>query len=582
MIYGGIIWRTQNAALSKNLKDYTEKNKYLKCNFPSNVDLVYKVVSPNSVDQIISDDHLAIFGRVLSKETYKPFTDKKGYSVENILKNYWGKYCAFHQKANALEILRDPTGQLAFYYYICPDSNIIFSSEISFIIDILQKRPNFCHKYLQNYLIFGSSFITEQTPFEGIMELPPGAMLTVTQDKQRVEHVYDPFKFARENYNANWESRNLVEIIQGVVKGWCEPYRHIVLSLSGGLDSSSLAYCLSSVKNEQQKVTAMNMYHSNVGSSIEKDYAEKVCKQAGLDLLAVDVKDDLPFCLADHITFKPNKPQPNLLSSHPFIMNLLNSDSPSLFMTGHGGDHIFMCPPPKEAWADFLIDKGLKGSGDDLCELSYYYRLPFYQIAKASLKSYFKYKLGIPQNFCKLTQTYDTPIPWLNGNFFSDLYPHPIFNQADLKIHPGKLQQINYFYRALPTLFLEHDDYTNPSFHPLLYQPVVEYCLQIPTYHYYKDGYDRYPFRQAISQYYNSDAVWRKDKGETTAVHQLGLKKHLSKVQQTCREGYLAKNKIYDPEKLNEGFHRVMAGEAEHSWSIVNLVTLEVFYSKWV
>lgn len=574
MKFGGVIWRNQNSTLAKNFKDYCEN--YCKHNFSTNVDLVYQVISPNNVDQIISNENLAIFGRVFSKETYKPFT---GNTADNLLNHYWGKYIAFQQKDQKLEILRDPVGQLGFYYYITPDSNIIFSSEISFIIDIIKKRPNFCEKYLQNYLMYGTSFITEQTPFEGILELPPGSKLTVTQTKQFVEHVYDPFKYAMENNDSSWEKRNLVEIIQGVTKAWCEPYRHIVLSLSGGLDSSSLAYCLSSVQNEAQIVTAINMYHSHVGSSIEREYADKVCQHAGLDFASVDVIDHLPFDLADNLPYKPNKPQQNIIMKNSHIMNFLNLNTPSLFVSGHGGDHVFMCPPPKEALADFLIDNGVKGAGSELSELSYYYRSPFYQIAKKSVIPYFKYKMGISQNFSKLT--YDNPAPWLNKKLVSDLYPHPIFKQADIKIKPGKLKQVTYFYRALPTLFLEHDDYTNPTFYPLLYQPIVEYCLQIPTYRLYKDGYDRYPFRQAISQYYKTDKVWRKDKGETTGIHQLGLKKHLGKVQQVCFNGYLAKNKMYDPDKLNVGLQRMIAGESEHSWSIINLVTLELFYSLW-
>ena len=99
------------------------------------------------------------------------------------------------------------------------------------------------------------------------------------------------------------------------------------------------------VKSDQQKVTAMNMYHSRVGSSNEQEYAKKVCKHTGLDFVGVDMMEDLPFSLALNFPSKPNKPQPNLLSSHSFIMKLLNSNPPSLFMTGHGGDHIFMCPP---------------------------------------------------------------------------------------------------------------------------------------------------------------------------------------------------------------------------------------------
>ena len=124
-------------------------------------------------------------------------------------------------------------------------------------------------------------------PFLGIHELPPGCRLKITNNERRTETKIEPYwdpLLASYGTRSLYDGQDAVDILQATLKPLIEPYKNIVVSLSGGLYSSSLVYCLSELKRRDQTLTAQNHFHANIQNSNELVYARKVCQETGVDL----------------------------------------------------------------------------------------------------------------------------------------------------------------------------------------------------------------------------------------------------------------------------------------------------------
>jgi len=434
---------------------------------------------------------------------------------------------------------------------------------------------------LCSYLIHGNSCAI-QTPFKDIYELPPACSLKITKNERKT----DPFWHPMHSYKTSIpKNSDVVEVLQNILKPWIEPYKNICVSLSGGLDSSSLVYCLKNIKKEEQTLSALNYFHSSVKSSNELIYARKICQQTGIELIEIDVSSSLPFdLLYKKQPLNPNKPFPGLLNLRwlETIYDSIPSTDPCIFLNGRGSDHIFMCPPSKKSISDYILEKGLKGVKDQLKNMTQFYRDPFSSIFKENAKSLSHYFLSWRQRKRCSRNTQNNAPNWIAQEVYQKSSPnfiHPIYECLSSRIPPGKYEQIDTLYEGLASI-LEVNK-INPTFYPYFYKPMVELALSFPTYNLFKEGYDRYPLRKAISDRFQTDTVWRRDKSQITGVFQLGVKKNIEYVLDLCLEGQFAKHGFIDRKGLYKTITLIAHGDLNHIWPFMNMASAEIFLKHW-
>lgn len=277
-----------------------------------------KLSNDQDMDEVLENDSAILMGRVFDKNNSialkeESFKDLHLLKKEEFLSRVWGKYVYIKSanKADHFEIILDPTGQLPFFYYLLSDGSILFSSDIEIICKILAQKPDYNWEYLCSYMVYGNSS-SVQTPFKGVFEVPPACCLQVTGDKRQTTPFWNPL----ESYNDLKEKKeNAVNVLQKTLKPWVDPYKNIVVSLSGGLDSSSLVYCLKDILEPQQTLKAINYFHSEIKSSNELVHARKVCEETKIELIEIDVSACLPFDLyKNKNSLKANKPFPGMIS----------------------------------------------------------------------------------------------------------------------------------------------------------------------------------------------------------------------------------------------------------------------------
>lgn len=548
-----------------------------------------KLSNENDMDEIWENDSTILMGRLFDKTHHctvseQDFKNLSPLSKEELLAKLWGKYVSIHanEKVSQFDIIVDSTGQLPFFYYIFSNSNILFASDVEILFKLLDQKPEINWNYLCSYLVHGSS-CTTQTPFQNIYELPPACCLKIVKNEIITKPFLNPLSF----YKASTcKERDAVDVIQSTLKPWIKPYKNICVSLSGGLDSSSLVYCLKELVQTNQTLSALNYFHGKVKSSNELSHARKVCEDTGIDLIEVDVSHNLPFDPTHQKrVLYPNKPFPGLISLGALqnTTKYIPSDGGCTFLSGHGSDHIFMRPPSKNSLSDYIVEKGFKGSKEQLKDLSEFYRDPIFSILKENVLGLGNFFLSrrLEKRHSKNRQ--EEKPGWIQRELYEQASPdfaHPIYKTLSKTILPGKYVQIDALYEGLASIHMEMTPLI-PTYYPFLCEPMVEFALSFPIYNLFEKGYDRYPLRKAVSEKFKTETVWRRDKGETSGILQLGVKKNLNRVIDLCLEGQCVKQGLVDKEGLHQTILMISNGDIKHLWSFTQLASTEIFLNMW-
>ena len=536
-----------------------------------------------SQGEVIKNGDLICMGKVFTKEDYKPLTKalltKYNYdNIESFVDDNWGNYIIIATRGDKVKILRDPVGQFELFYKIAENGQVIFASETKYLLSDKSTKHTLNQDYLCHYILNGT-ITGKQTAFNGIYELPSGCVLELNRGKHDITLAWDPSKYCKQKYPIEQIPEKIVETIQNILRAWTKDNDKIMLHLSGGLDSSSLLYCLNSIKTPHQEIKALNYYHSGVRSSYEVDHAQKVAKDNTTEIVEYDAskKNTYLFTKKSINQFNINKPTASLMGIDK-SENL--EDYKSLQISGHGGDHIFLCPPPKESVCDEFFDNGFKAGIKHLEKLVNYYRGSYLQIGKENISSLLQY---IFKKRYKTKETVQNIPNWINyiSTQNKELL-HPFYQKRTTKFTPGKFKQIHAIFSCYGDLCHDNLKYDGKKFYPLIMQPIIELILSIPVYELLHNGYDRYLFRKGISEYFKTDLVWRKDKGETSGILQKEFKAENELVLSLCTDGYFKNNGLVDKNILEDDIKSLMNGSNDSLWPIIHLLNVEYYVSNSV
>lgn len=549
-----------------------------------------KLSNEQDFDDIWENESSIVLGRIFDRELHCSFPkgNFKNFShldKEVILENLWGKYVYINSNkvVSQFEVVLDSTGQLPFFYYPFANGNVLFSSHIEIIYKILSQKADYNWKYLCSYLIYGNSSAIE-TPFNNIYELPLGCSLRVTKNEIKTTLFWNPL---HSYYVEAPQEKDAMEALNTSLIPWINPYKNVFLSLSGGLDSSSLAYCLKKLVTEDQCLKAINYFHSQIQSSNELSHARKVCQETGIELVEVDAADSLPFTPPQRKQpLKPNKPFPGLISLRWMerLSDYLPFDEAFTFVSGHGSDHIFMRPPPKRSVSDYVIEKGLKGFKREIERFANFYRAPDSSILKENVKALLHYYKGNKKEKMRSKSNIREVPQWVKREAIrnsSTTFAHPLYEYLPNRILPGKYDQIGTLYEGLASIHVEILNQIDPTYYPFLYKPVVDFALSLPTYDLIQKGYDRYPLRKAVSEHFKTGTVWRRDKGQTTGLFQLGIKDNFGQVLETCLEGHFVKQGYLDRDGLHNTIIFIGNGDIKNLWPLLRVASAEIFLRSW-
>lgn len=531
----------------------------------------------------LADGSGIFMGKMFDRQKNMPafFSASDSQAVVNdpamVLKNWWGRYSgALYNKHNKqCTLIRDPQG-LSSLFYIITSQNVLFSTEISMLYDLLEEKPSINLTYFAEYVV-GENYASTLTPFHGIKELLPGTGLMYNNGTCSIKTLWDlsACKGSYITHEKDFEDE-LLATLKSSIRAWVGESSGVCLELSGGLDSSAVMILLRDILTEDQTIIGVNYFDSKTPSSNEIEHAKSVTNICNAPLHYLDWQDS---SLLDPLpdSWRPDKPSTFLLfyKTGQQLSDLAARNNCSEIMNGQGGDHVFLAPQPIESLADYWLDRGFKGITHPMKELSSANRMPWWELISPMMKNISHY-YGVRK------KTSPTQTTFFDPTFNYTHKKHEFYLKKSLNnFYPAKINQVESLFHAAAYADRNQRIFGQTITHPLLSQPIIELALKIPTYQSFNNGYDRIFFRKAVSTLKNPTALWRTTKGETTGSMTKSFVHHADPVHDILLNGRLAKEGFINKEWLNEQMIKIRHGSIDNLWPIMRLLTSQLWLNQW-
>lgn len=205
----------------------------------------------------------------LQKKGYR-FTTQTDTEVITAAYDYWEEECVEHfdgmfsfaiwdDETKTIFAARDRFGEKPFYYYL-DNTQFIFASEMKAIWAAgIERKPNM--KMLFNYITIGYTANPQnpaETFFENICKLPPATSLTYYSDTKELDtgRYWDLLVEENSKMTDKEAEEEFTELFQTSVSRRLRSDVEIGTSLSGGLDSSSVAAMAYTISAKYPSLTA--------------------------------------------------------------------------------------------------------------------------------------------------------------------------------------------------------------------------------------------------------------------------------------------------------------------------------------
>lgn len=323
----------------------------------------------------------------------------------------------------------------------------------------------------------------------------------------------------------------------------------IVIELSGGVESASLAAILSRYRRHK-RIRCVTYYDACCHASNEVAQARAVADFFGLTHEAIDLGTILPFT-----PLRQNLPlhlRPSVYSCQYEQLRAIAAryGDDVLVMCGHGGDALFLAPPPPRLILDALLQSGLK----------------------PALRVWYSVSLQRRQPLLA------TLVQAFGG---AELHPRRAgdgYARSERQSwHPARRQQWQELrWTVLEVVPLLNARYSGKhSCYPFLTAPVVMHALRAPLAQLVHGEYNRFSLRKSVYLNTLCRALWRTDKGDTTHNMLAGLEQHWRSVADFLLDGELAARGLLQPQTVMNDLKALQRGADSALPTVVRLYAAE-------
>ncbi len=270
----------------------------------------------------------------------------------------------FNKSKNTIVLSRDHVGIKPLFFSINKNC-LVFSSEIKPLLNYV-KESNKINRVALACTSFLGSNVLRETVFTGVYKVLPGE--TITYDLSRKKIVNSFRTLIKPLSNQKFNSEEFKDVTCTTVKNSILGLRKFGIFLSGGLDSSLLAYELSNkIKNLDSFTNKMNTNVIIKGEDYNSDayVAKKFASQLKLNHQEVEISPEILLANWDESIHAIEEPRYNWnLPMYYYTNKFLSNNNVIVTMAGDIGDEIYggyqkyinyrkVEQKPKK-WRDFL------------------------------------------------------------------------------------------------------------------------------------------------------------------------------------------------------------------------------------
>ena len=507
----------------------------------------------------------------------KALLESKG---QRLTDRYWGHYVAFlnDSRSGCRYILRDPTGGLPCYQAAADGVDVFLSDMEDYAgLELADFSANWEH--LTAFLLY-SELNTRQTGVAGVTQLYAGECAAITPDGTAIRSFcWSPSNVVEE---ATVEDPGEARVMLGArirhcIATWASSYSGILQELSGGLDSSIVASCVTRAA-DQAKVLGFHFF-TEMRQGDERSYARAAARAAGLELFEAECRlsadslkeqlDPLRVATPSVLGFVP--------PSEQLRRQLVRERSAGAVFTGQGGDHLF-----QEAGSELNATEFVHGHG--LRSRLYGIIADASRLAQTSVWSVLSTTLsyGMLGRHFDVYADYEQTPAFLDADarraIVRESYSHPWVDQA-ARLSAGKQRHV-FNVVDCQTFYLRPCTYAE-LIHPLISQPIVELSLQIPGYVLANEGKSRGLVREAFADQLPTEIVQRYSKGGTTSYFNRMLNSDAAFLREFLLDGVLAKQGILDRRALENELEESALLRGNNVRSLLDAVRAEAWLAAW-
>jgi asparagine synthase (glutamine-hydrolysing) len=499
----------------------------------------------------------------------------------HLIEEFWGRYVAFLHDgpAHTTWVVRDPSGGMPCYLVRCRGVDLYFSW-IDDVLDLLDETL----EVNWPYLIATVCFLREHssgTALREVTQVLAGECVEIRGGTSRRFFYWDPLAIANTEVieEAAAAAAAMRRCVADVVHAWASCYEHVLLSLSGGLDSSILLACLRDAPS-RPRITAFHYYP--LGADLdERRFARAAAARAGTRLIerARDSSFSLQPLIGIHRTPEPTN-YPYFLEHSRLDAQLATECGAAAVLIGYGGDQLFYQERAQWAPGDFLHRRGMRpGLLRIALDAARMDQVSLWRVLRAAASGYLVERrwsvleeagrmrpLLVPEVIAAARRS---------AEFLHPLLRHPRGAPSGKLWHAHQMSQPFDFYDPLGTA---HDA---QRISPLYSQPLMELCLRIPTYLLTQGGWDRAVARRAFYEELPAEIRNRRHKGGIEEQARLTVQHNRALLQELLLDGELVRTGIIDRAKLAEVLSgratRIAAGAGE----LLEYAGIEAWLGRW-
>jgi asparagine synthase (glutamine-hydrolysing) len=499
----------------------------------------------------------------------------------HLIESFWGRYVAFlHEaQARATWVVRDPTGGLPCYLVRCRGVDIYFSwvDDIATLLDA-PLEVNWA------YLVASVCFLREHsqgTALREVTQVLAGECVETRAGVAKRLFYWDPLQVANTETIENLATAvtAMRQCVRDVIHAWASCYNHVLMSLSGGLDSSIVLACLQDAPSRPQ-VTCFHYYP--VGADLdERSYARAAAAKAGLELLERprDPSFSLQPLLSVHRAPEPTN-YPYFLEHSRLEAQLAAERGATTVVIGYGGDQLFYQDRAEWAPGDFLHRRGLRpGVLRVALDAAQMDQISIWRVLAQAISGYLIHQRWSPLLEAGRMRPLLVPAVIAEAKrsaaFLHPLLRHPRGAPSGKLWHAHQVSQPFDFYDP----FGREGDAERIS--PLFSQPILELCLRIPTYVLTHGGWDRAVARRAFYDDLPPAIRNRRNKGGIEEHLRCTLEHNRPFLREVLLDGALVRQGIVDRGRLAEVLSgsatRIAAGAGE----VLEYAGIESWLRRW-
>ena len=508
------------------------------------------VLASGPEDVVTLDEDLGlIVGTLFSKRpgspplhTVTPFgTDSICRSAgKALVDNYWGGYVGFvlDKFQDAVRVIRDPAAMLPCYYFQLGGLTIV-SSDVALLRGTGLFEPKLDWYAIARHLK-ADQLRPADTCFAGLRELLGGERLTIGQNGVTTDLLWSPWRFAaRDEQKRDFAEAvsGLRQVTDGCIASWAHGRNHIILGLSGGLDSSIVAASLAQAGADFSCFTLATDHPTGD----ERHYARLVAERVSKPLVESieDIREiDVTSSDASHL------PRPIARSfaqsGDRGILHLARRTGADCYFSGGGGDNVFCSMQSATPVADRLLSEGPgRGVWHTARDMAALADSDIWSVIRRAVRRAF---------FQRRSYRWRSDLSLLSRTgrgMAAGTIVHPWLRRSGNAL-PGKSVHIAWLLQIQNHLEGYGRDQLLTTLAPLMSQPIVEHCLRIPTWMWFRDGLNRVIAREAFAELLPTEIIQRGSKGTPDSFIVEIYEANRSKIRALLTDGLLAAQNVID------------------------------------